>query len=74
MSISIETTKLDNRFVISVPADQISAEEIEEIVTALKTEFILRRSEMSGNDAEIISEEIKSEWWAKNAFRIQNSV
>ena len=71
MSVTIETTRTKDRLVISIPTDEISAEEIEEIIFSLKTEFVLRRSEMTETEAESISEEIKSNWWKKNSSRIK---
>lgn len=71
MSVTIETKKLENRFVISIPANEISAEEIDEIVSALKAEIILRKSELSDSDSELIAEDIKSEWWKNNEHRIK---
>jgi hypothetical protein len=71
MSITIETRKTKNRLLISIPTDEISMEEIEENFSSLKTEFVLRKSEMTEDEAEEISEEIKSGWWKKNGSRIK---
>jgi hypothetical protein len=74
MSIIIETRKTQNHLLISIPTDEISAEEIEEFISSLKTEFILRKSKMSEDKAEMISEEIKSDWWKKNGSRIKKMI
>jgi ABC-type phosphate transport system ATPase subunit len=74
MSITIETRKTQNHLLISIPTDEISAEEIEELISFLKTEFIVRKSEMTTEQAEEISEEIKSDWWNKHGSRIKNLV
>jgi hypothetical protein len=57
MSINIETRKTKDRLLISIPTDEISAEEVEEIITSFKTEVVLRKSDLTED------EEIKSDWW-----------
>lgn len=74
MSVTIETRKLKDHLLISIPTDEVSAEEIEQFVSSLKTEFILRKSEITEDEAEVISEEIKSDWWEKNGSRIKKLV
>lgn len=74
MSIIIETRKTQNHLLISIPTDEISAEEIEDFISSLKTEFILRKSEMTEDEAEEISEEIKSDWWKTNGSRIKKMI
>ena len=74
MSLIIETKKTKDHLLISIPTDEISAEEIEEIISSLKTEFVLRKSEMTEEEAEALSEEIKSDWWEKNDSRIKKMI
>ena len=74
MSVTIETKKIKDRLLISIPTNEISAEEIEEFISSLKTEFVLRKSEMTEEEAEAISEEIKSDWWEKNGDRIKKMI
>lgn len=74
MSVTIETRKTEDHLLISIPTDEISAEEIEDFISSLKREFILRKSEMTEDEAEAISEEIKSDWWEKNGSRIREMI
>lgn len=74
MSVVIETKRTQKHFVISIPADEISAEEIEELISYLKTELILRKSEITEEGAEEISEQIKSDWWNENGSKIKKLI
>ena len=74
MSVNIETRKTKDRLLISIPTDEISAEEVEEIIASLKTEFVLRKSDLTEDEAEKISEEIKSDWWEKSGSRIKEMI
>ncbi|MDQ3635008.1 MAG: hypothetical protein M3405_10955 [Acidobacteriota bacterium] len=74
MSVTIETKKTKDHLLISIPTNEISAEEIEQFISSLTTEFILRKSEITEDEAEVISEEIKSDWWEKNGSRIKKLV
>lgn len=74
MSVNIETTRTKERLLISVPTDNISEEEIEELISYLKTDFLIRKSEMSESQAEEISESIKSGWWNENGLRIKRMI
>ncbi len=47
MSVTIETRKTQNHWLISIPTDEISAEEIEELISSLKTEFIGRKNKIT---------------------------
>ncbi len=71
MSVTIETRKTKNHLVISIPTDEISSEEIMDLIAAIKTEIVLRKSELTEDEAEELSEEIKSTWWNKNSSRIK---
>lgn len=61
MSVTIETRKTKDRFLVSIPTDEISAEEIEEIISSLNPKFVLRKSEMTEVEAETIFEELTSD-------------
>ncbi len=71
MSVNIETTRTKDKLLISVPTKDLKAEEIDDFLSLFKTEFAVRKSEMTETQAEEISEEIKSAWWKKNKSRIK---
>ncbi len=71
MSVNIETTRTKDKLLISIPTKNMKAEEIDDFLSLFKTEFAVRKSEMSDAQAEEISEEIKSSWWKKNGSRIK---
>ncbi len=70
MSVNIETTRTADRLLISIPTKDLKAEEIDDFLSLFKTEFAVRRSEMTAGQAQEISEEIKSAWWKKNRARV----
>lgn len=74
MSIDVETTRTKDRLVISIPTKNMEDEEIADFLSLFKIEFAVRRSEMTAEQAEEISEEIKSDWWNKNGSRIKKLV
>jgi len=66
MSVNIETTRTKDKLLISIPTKNMKAEEIDDFLSFFKTEFAVRKSELTAGQAEEISEEIKSAWWKKN--------
>lgn len=74
MSVNIKTTKTKDKLLISIPTKDFNAEEIEDFLSFLKTEFTVRKSEMKKAQAESISEEIKSAWWKKNKTRVKKMI
>ena len=74
MSVNIETTRTKDKLLISIPTKNMKAEEIDDLLSMFKTEFAVRKSEMTDEQAEEISEEIKSSWWKRNGSRIKKSV
>ncbi|MGI9056407.1 MAG: hypothetical protein ACR2F2_11460 [Pyrinomonadaceae bacterium] len=74
MSVMIETTRTKDKLMISIPTKNMKAEEIDDFISLFKTEFAVRKSEMTGERAEEISEDIKSAWWKKNKSRIQKMI
>ena len=52
----------------------MKAEEIDNLLSFFKTEFVVRNSEITETEAEEISEEIKSNWWKKNKPRIEDMI
>ena len=74
MSLNIETEKTKDRLLISIPIDEISAEEVEDFISMLKMNSILQNSEMTEDEAGKISEKIKSDWWKNNGSRIKKMI
>jgi hypothetical protein len=74
MSVSIETTRTKDKLTISVPTENMDDEEINDFISLFKTEFAARKSEMTAEQAEEISEEIKAVWWKKNKSRIEKMI
>lgn len=74
MSVSIETTRTKDKLTISVPTGNMDDEEINDFISLFKTEFAVRKSAMTAEQAEEISEEIKAVWWKKNKSRIEKMI
>ena len=74
MSVSIETTRTKDKLLISIPTKDMKTEEIDDLLLFFKTEFAVRHSQMSGEEAEEISEKIKSDWWRKNKSRVEKMI
>lgn len=74
MSVSIETTRTKDKLLISIPTKNMKAEEIDDFLSFFKTEFAVRNSQMTAEQAEELSEEIKSAWWGKNKSRIEKMI
>ncbi len=74
MSVNVETTRTKDKLLISIPTEDLNEEEIDQFITLLKTEFAARNSKMTADQAEEISEEIKSAWWKKNKSRIEKMI
>jgi hypothetical protein len=70
MGTTIETIKTPERVTVSFPTDELQPDEIDRIVSLLKVAVIARKSKMTVDEAEAISEEIKASWWEKNKDRI----
>lgn len=70
MGILVETTQTPDRVTFSFRNDEYRPEEISEIVSLLKVALMARKSKMNVEEAELISEAIKSEWWNANRNRI----
>jgi len=74
MSQNIETTRTEDKLLISIPTRNMKTEEIDEFLSFFKSEFTVRNSQMTEAQAEEISAEIKSAWWKKNESRIKKMI
>ena len=59
-----------NNITISFSANELPAQDIEEIIEFFKREFLARQSRLSDETAMGIAEEMKTEWWKKHQTRI----
>lgn len=74
MSVNIETTRTKDKLLISIPTKNMKAEEIDDFLLLFKIEFAVRNSKMTAEQAEEISEDIKSAWWKKNKSHIKKMI
>lgn len=74
MSVNIETIRTKDKLLISIPTKNMKAEEIDDFLSFFKTEFAVRNSRMTAEQAEEISEDMKSAWWKKNKSRIEKMI
>ena len=72
--MNIETTRTEDKLLISIPIKNMKAEEIDDFISLFKIEFAVRNSEMTAKQAEEIAEDIKSAWWNKNKSRIKKMI
>ena len=74
MSVLVETIQTRDRVTFSFANEEYRPEEIQEIASLLKVALIARKSRMTPEDAEAISEEVKGSWWENNRERILNMI
>lgn len=74
MSVNIETIRTKDRLLISIPTKNLKDEEINYFLSLFKTEYTIRSSELTAEQAEEIAEEIKYDWWKKNKSRITKMI
>ena len=60
-----------DRLEVPIPTEGMTAEEINDLVSWLRVETILRRSKLSEAEAWKLSEEFKAEWWQANEHRFR---
>ena len=65
--VAVETDGHEIR--VSIPTDGMSPEAVSAFVKWLRVELIARRSRLTDEAAWQISEDIKSDWWARNKVR-----
>lgn len=59
-----------NNITISFSADELPAQDVEEIIELFKVEFLARQSRLSDAAAMTIAEEMKADWWQKHRSHI----
>lgn len=55
---------------VSIPTEGMSPEDVSAFVAWLRVESIVRRSQLTTESAWLLSEDIKSGWWAANEHRL----
>jgi hypothetical protein len=62
--------KSENEMVhVTFPTKGMSPQQVSDFVTWLRVEAIARRSKLTAEAAEDLSEQIKAQWWEKNKQR-----
>ena len=62
----IEIKKENQQYTVSFPEDVADRDYVEKFLDYLRYAEIVSKSKLTGEDAERLSEELKSSWWAKN--------
>lgn len=70
MTATLDAHSVEGRLTISFPEDAMPAEEREEFVSFLKSEWAARQSRLSQADATRLADEADSSWWSQNKIRI----
>jgi hypothetical protein len=70
MTTALNTFTSDGFFVIAVPEASVPAQEREDFVSVVKTEWLARQSRMTETDAARLAESVDAGWWHKNRERI----
>ena len=68
--IAVETSEHEIR--VKIPTDGMSPEAVRAFFDWLRMEATARRSHLTAEGAWKLSEEIKSDWWAKNQSRFND--
>jgi hypothetical protein len=68
--IAVETSEHEIR--VKIPIDGMSPEAVRAFLDWLRMEATARRSHLTDERAWKLSEEIKSDWWAKNKDRFND--
>ncbi len=74
MSATLNTLIADGRVIVSFPESAVSAQEREDFLALLKTEWAARQSRFTEADAASLAAEVDSEWWSRNRERILASL
>ena len=66
--ITVETTEQGTR--VTIPNDEVPPERLRPFLDWLRLEAIAQRSQLSEAEADLMAEEMKADWWAKNKARL----
>lgn len=70
MSSIVEAVRDEKKLTISISIDGMKTEEINDLLSFIEAELIVRRSKMTQEQAFEIGEEITASWWRENKDRI----
>ena len=66
--------KQGNNYVLTFPKDLLTEKQISKLMELIDFERLVRKNEMSSEDAEELSEQLKSDWWQANEMRIMEKI
>ena len=67
-------TKQGNDFVLTFSKDLLTEKQISKLMELIDFERLTRNNKMSADDAEELSEQLKSDWWKANETRIMEKI
>ena len=67
-------TKQGNDFVLTFLKDLLTEKQISKLMELIDFERLTRNNKMSADDAEELSEQLKSDWWKANETRIMEKI
>jgi hypothetical protein len=70
MSSIVEAVRDEKKLTISISIDGMKTEEINDLLSFIEAELIVRCSKMTEEQAFEIGEEITASWWRENKDRI----
>lgn len=62
----MNVTRQNNEYIISIPDNILSLNEIQEFIDFLRFRSITSKSKATSEDIDIIANEIDESWWEKN--------
>jgi uncharacterized protein HemY len=63
-----------NNYQLTFPVDLLSDKQIKKLMELIDFEQLVRQNLMTEDDAETLSEQLKSDWWQANQERIMKKV
>ena len=66
--------KQGNNYVLTFPKDLLTEKQISKLMELIDFERLVRNNNMSSDDAEELSEQLKSDWWQANESRIMDKI
>lgn len=70
----LEARRDEKTLTISIPVENMKTEEINDLLSFIEAELIVRRSKMTEEEAFEISEEITTSWWRENKDKIRRMI
>jgi hypothetical protein len=70
--ITVETT--DSTVRVTIPKSEVPADRLDWFVDSLRLEAMVRRSQLTEDEASHLADEIKTGWWSANKHRFGKPV